>query len=298
VGWLFFIIMNEWTIEDEKRLIYLAEKNLSVGDIRLYFPNLTVGSIAGKLNKLRKQKKLPPGYKIRMTSWDEPTLIELAKKGLTAAEIAEQIPGTTPGMIVGRLSTLRTEKKLPADFVVITGNIKKSSVKNKPKKSLTVKKDKTGPVNKKVAVKEGISDKNTAVPAPSTVINYAKLYFEVNERISKLETDISTKKGLESREIMRGDAESPENSRYSSEIIELQKKIEHLTNHELSALLNKISNLERKISALEIILSDYKHQNNLHKDIWASVRQSAELNGSSELLKILQDAENISAKRR
>jgi uncharacterized protein YceH (UPF0502 family) len=108
----------EWTPSQENKLINLATLKLSVEEIRDDFPNIPEGSIAIKLNNLRKKGKIPSDFKIRMKKWDEKSLIDHAKKGLSVSEIAKLTPNVTEGVIVGRLATLKSEGKLPKGFVI------------------------------------------------------------------------------------------------------------------------------------------------------------------------------------
>lgn len=280
-----FILMKEWTKGDQALLISLAQKQLSIEEMRGHFPKLSDGTIAAELVALKRQKLLPPEYKYRMTNWSETTLIDLASKGLTAADISQQMPGTTTNIIIGRLNALRNEKKLPSDFVVKTGYLTKDPIR-------------TGLGFKKDLADEYLIVKERHTSESETATDYSQIIFEIIDRISKIESEVVKKPGSFSGGFSGKETEYPEISNFSSQIAELNNKIEQLTNRELSAILNKISNMERKISALEIILNDYKHQTNVQKSFWISVRQAAELHESSELIKILQDAETLAEKKK
>ena len=119
--------MGKWTETDDIKLISLADQCLAVDEIQKSFPDFSEGSIALRLNALRKQKRLPKDFKIRMKYWDEENLIKYVNKGLSVSEIAEKYPGTSINSIIGRLYTLRKEGKIPKDFNL---HLEKSNSKN------------------------------------------------------------------------------------------------------------------------------------------------------------------------
>jgi uncharacterized membrane protein YkvA (DUF1232 family) len=111
--------MSQWKLSDDEKLISLAHQNLSVEEIKEYFSDFSDGSIAIRLNVLKKQKKLSADFKIRMKNWDEEKLIEYARQNLSGTEIAQKYPGLSVPTITGRLYCLRREGKLPKDYNIL-----------------------------------------------------------------------------------------------------------------------------------------------------------------------------------
>lgn len=271
--------MTQWTKDDDSKLITLAKRNLSVEEIHRLFPNITEGSISARLNTLRRQGQLPKRFKIRMQQWDEDAVISLADKGLTAAEIAEKFPKTTVGVVLGRLATLKKEGKLPKNFVIKKGTIKK--VVKEPIKEKTKQK--------------GLFDEKKPAQDPDN--SNTGIYLELSGRLSKLEAEFASKSKVNDSYEASHQKIGRDISLLSADVDVLKRKIEGFSHHEMDPILKSISNLECKITKLEAVMDGLQQTLDSQKKMWDSFRQAAEFRGSSELVSIIRDAENIAANK-
>jgi uncharacterized membrane protein YkvA (DUF1232 family) len=108
--------MSTWKEVDDNKLLSLAHQNLSVEEIHDSFPQVSAGTIAVRLNSLKKRKKLSSDFKIRMKKWDENELIKFAEEGLSPSEISKKYPKTSIGTVIGRLYNLKKEGKISANY--------------------------------------------------------------------------------------------------------------------------------------------------------------------------------------
>jgi uncharacterized membrane protein YkvA (DUF1232 family) len=111
-------VMSKWEETDDLTLISLADQNLSVEEMQKYLHNFSDGSIAIRLNVLKRHNRLPRNFKIRMKNWDEINLINFVKEGLSPYEIAEKYPGISINSIIGRLYTLKKEGEISTNYSI------------------------------------------------------------------------------------------------------------------------------------------------------------------------------------
>jgi hypothetical protein len=272
--------MTEWTKDDDSELITLAKRNLSVEEIHRLFPGVSEGSISARLNTLRKQGHLPKRFKIRMQQWDEDAVISLANKGLTASEIAGISPKTTVGVVIGRLTTLKNEGKLPKNYIIRTG-----------KKQKVVKE----PITEKTQQIELFDEQNLARDPDN---NNSKIYLDLSSRLSKLEAELVSNSRVSDSYEATQQKTRREISQVSADVNVLKRKVEGFSHHEMDPILKSISDLERKIIKVEAVMGGLQQTLDSQKKMWDSFRQAVEHHGSSELITIVRDAENIAINRK
>jgi len=242
-----------------------------------FFPGKTEGSIGSRLAILKKQKLLPKNYTFRIEKWDEGLLIKYAEQNLTVSEMVKKIPNTTENKIKGRLSKLREEGKLPSDYVVRSGKTTKYKTF----------------VSQKKLTSENIIGIPSQLPKDDYTIRDPNQYFDLNERMSKIETAISIEGKNKERQNNENKKMKHDISFLSSELDILKQKKGQIIPEDLGSIIKKISSLEQRIIKTEAILEDLLKKGDDKNDYWDAFRQASEFHNASELLKIIRDAETI-----
>lgn len=210
--------MSEWTLKDEDILLSLANNSLSVQEILEYLPTYTSGEIASKLNKLRKQRKHSKDYKIRMEQWYEKDLIDYALKGLSPTQISSKFPDTTANIIIGRLSALKKEGKLPEGYIIRNASAGNDLV---------------------------IDD---VISTGQDIIHIIK---ELHAGMARIEKGLSIPSSQSSEN--PDTSYDQDLIHLNNEILDLKDKIEVLSNNELTSLKNRISTIENEISTIRLL---------------------------------------------
>ncbi|HNW79907.1 MAG TPA: hypothetical protein PKJ91_00330 [Methanoregulaceae archaeon] len=279
-----------WTADSDKNLIYLTKKFQSVEELKDYLPDYPAGSIMNRIKYLQRRGKIPRNVKFRMKNWDEDKLIDLALQGLSTIEISKKFSGTSSGTITGRLNTLRAEGKLPHDYIVS----QKSDVNRFGKKETTKESNKKSIWKAPPKKKSKLTELESGSASNEPLVNQSQLFFELNERISKLET-INTITLPYNDEI---DGLKCEISELTANIKDVTQKIHHVAQNEMVTILSKISELNRRLITIEAMIESHQSQLNYQKLMWAAFQKAAENSQSQQIIQILKETEKIISNRK